>query len=452
MDHLEKGDLVYLYTGRGPSSESLHLGHIIQFQFNKYLQEAFRCPLVIQLSNDEKFMFKKNLTIDQVEQMTIENAKDILACGFDPELTFIFSDLDYVGHMYRPIIRLLKHISSHEESKIYGFDGKSPAGYFTWPSIQSAPSFSCAFPAFFGPPYRDTTNGNVLVGPEKPWNGAEKEPEEKDANKKKNKKQKKSNALQDADPSLELNKKFAVPCLIPCAIDQDPYFRMCRDHASAVGCPPPFTLLSKFVPALTGGATKMSASVKAVAQTLIGTEGAASSSSSSSAAPAPAPAAGSPTSIFMNDSNAQIKRAENSMFSIGQDNKQDQVEHGAKIKDLSRDAAYQYLRIFDFETPDEVLDEMGQKYLNGTPGETDMSKMVLSGTIKSRLVDVLWNMAHEHQVRRAAITDEQVRQMMSIRPLRIRKLADILAEEETQQKSTEEAEKKEETTEEQKHE
>ena len=31
--------------------------------------------------------------------LTVENAKDIIACGFDKKRTFIFSDLDYVGHM-----------------------------------------------------------------------------------------------------------------------------------------------------------------------------------------------------------------------------------------------------------------------------------------------------------------------------------------------------------------
>nr|XP_011465773.1 PREDICTED: tryptophan--tRNA ligase, cytoplasmic-like [Fragaria vesca subsp. vesca] len=43
--------------GRGPSSESLHLGHLIPFMFAKYLQDAFKVPLVIQLTDDEKCMW-----------------------------------------------------------------------------------------------------------------------------------------------------------------------------------------------------------------------------------------------------------------------------------------------------------------------------------------------------------------------------------------------------------
>lgn len=42
----------YLYTGRGPSSEALHLGHMLPFIFNKYLQEAFNVPFVIQVTDD----------------------------------------------------------------------------------------------------------------------------------------------------------------------------------------------------------------------------------------------------------------------------------------------------------------------------------------------------------------------------------------------------------------
>lgn len=36
-----------------------------------------------------------------------ENIKDIIACGFDPDKTFIFSDFDYVkGEFYRNVIRI----------------------------------------------------------------------------------------------------------------------------------------------------------------------------------------------------------------------------------------------------------------------------------------------------------------------------------------------------------
>ena len=43
---------------QGPSSEALHLGHMIPFLFTKYLQDAFKVPLVIQITDDEKTLFR----------------------------------------------------------------------------------------------------------------------------------------------------------------------------------------------------------------------------------------------------------------------------------------------------------------------------------------------------------------------------------------------------------
>lgn len=57
------------------------------FEFTRYLQEAFAAPLVIQLSDDEKFMKKACLPMEELRYNTIETAKDIMAFGFDPELT-----------------------------------------------------------------------------------------------------------------------------------------------------------------------------------------------------------------------------------------------------------------------------------------------------------------------------------------------------------------------------
>lgn len=33
----------------------MHLGHLLPFIFTKYLQEAFGVPLVIMMSDDEKY-------------------------------------------------------------------------------------------------------------------------------------------------------------------------------------------------------------------------------------------------------------------------------------------------------------------------------------------------------------------------------------------------------------
>lgn len=54
LDTYAAGKPMYLYTGRGPSSEALHLGHLVPFMFTKWLQDVFKCVLVIQMTDDEK--------------------------------------------------------------------------------------------------------------------------------------------------------------------------------------------------------------------------------------------------------------------------------------------------------------------------------------------------------------------------------------------------------------
>jgi tryptophanyl-tRNA synthetase len=47
--------------------------------------------------------------VNEYEAYARDNAKDIIAVGFDPERTFIFSDFDFMGgEFYRNIKRIAK--------------------------------------------------------------------------------------------------------------------------------------------------------------------------------------------------------------------------------------------------------------------------------------------------------------------------------------------------------
>ncbi|NXI90872.1 SYWC protein, partial [Psophia crepitans] len=207
LDAYEHKKSFYLYTGRGPSSQAMHVGHLIPFIFTKWLQEVFDVPLVIQLTDDEKYLWK-DLTTEKAYEYARENARDIIACGFDINKTFIFSDLDYLGTstgFYRNIVKVQKHVTFNQVKGIFGFTDSDCIGKISFPAIQAAPSFSSSFPQIF-------------------------------------------------------NGKENIQCLIPCAIDQDPYFRMTRDVAPRIGQPKPALMHSVFFPALQGAQTKMSAS------------------------------------------------------------------------------------------------------------------------------------------------------------------------------------------------
>lgn len=195
LDAYEKGEEIFLYTGRGPSSESLHLGHMIPFMFTKYLQDAFDAILVIQMSDDEKYYFKEGLPLEEAHRLTYENAKDIIACGFNPHKTFIFSNLATVGgSLYRNIVLIMKQTSGNMIHGIYGLDLNNSIGQLSWPCFQAAPVFSTSFEKIFGTKH--------------------------------------------------------VQCLVPMAIDQYPYFRMARELAQKLGFKKPATIQSRFLPSL----------------------------------------------------------------------------------------------------------------------------------------------------------------------------------------------------------
>ncbi|KAI9021535.1 hypothetical protein CLU79DRAFT_703180 [Phycomyces nitens] len=314
LDRYEQKKPFFLYTGRGPSSASMHLGHMIPFVFCKWLQDVFDVPLVIQLTDDEKFLFKADLTVEKCNQFAYQNAKDIIACGFNPEKTFIFSNLDYMGGaFYHNVVRISRCITSNQSKATFGFNDSDNVGKLHFVSVQAAPSFSNSFPHIFG--------------------GA------KD-----------------------------IPCLIPCAIDQDPYFRLTRDVAKRLKYPKPSLIHAKFFPALQGPQTKMSASIDSSA-------------------------------IFMTDTPNQIKNKINKYaFSGGGVTVE---EHRANGGNPDVDVSYQYLSFF---LEDDVeLKRIHDSYKSGE---------MMTGELKKTCIELLQGFVGDFQKRKSAVTDETVAYFM----------------------------------------
>lgn len=140
----------YLYTGRGPSAEALHLGHAIPFIFTQYLQRVFDVPLVIQITDDEKYLYKEDLGLEKYIEMGRNNIKDIIAFGFDLEKTFIFSDVNYIKYLYPNTLRVQKNITLNQMKGIFGFSDSENVGKFAYPPVQAVPAFSNTFPHIFG--------------------------------------------------------------------------------------------------------------------------------------------------------------------------------------------------------------------------------------------------------------------------------------------------------------
>ncbi len=199
LNEYEKGNKFYLYTGRGPSGHT-HLGHLIPWMFTKWLQEKFDVKLYFQMTDDEKFLFKDSLSLEDTKSFAYENALDVIALGFDPKKTYIFLNTEYSKTLYREALKVAKHITFSTAKATFGFSNDSNVGQIFFTSMQAAPAF-----------FESVKEGKN------------------------------------------------VPCLIPLAVDQDPHFRVARDVMPKLGYYKPAIIHSKFMPGL-GPGGKMSAS------------------------------------------------------------------------------------------------------------------------------------------------------------------------------------------------
>ena len=289
----------------------------------RWLQDVFDVPLVIMMTDDEKYMHSASIDIADSKRFTKENVKDIIAVGFDVKKTFIFSDFDFVGGaFYENICRMAKRITINQIRGTFGFNDSNNIGEFHFCATQSATAFATSFPHIFGDDFK---------------------------------------------------KVSSIPCLIPCAIDQDPYFRQCREHAEKMKYKKPSLIHAIFLPALQGPGSKMSASVDSSA-------------------------------IFMSDTPNKIKNKINKFaFSGGGDTAELHREKGGNSK---VDVPFQYLTFF-LEDDDE-LEHIRVTYEKGE---------MLTGEIKQRCITQLQEYVKGFQERRAQVNDDVVAQFMSRRPL-----------------------------------
>ena len=199
LDEYDKGNKFILYTGRGPSGHT-HLGHIMPWMFNKWVQDVFGVDMYFQFTDDEKFLFKQDATLQNTKKMAYENALDMIALGFDKKRTKIILDTENVKTLYPIALKVAKKINLSTAKAVFGFDNTTNIGSIFYTAMQAAPAFLAS----------------ELAGRN-------------------------------------------IPCLIPCGIDQDPHFRACRDVAPGLGYMKPAQVYCKMFPGLSG-ADKMSSS------------------------------------------------------------------------------------------------------------------------------------------------------------------------------------------------
>ncbi len=300
LDAYEKGPGFVLYTGRGPSGHT-HLGHLMPWVFTKYLQDKFGVELYFQLTDDEKFMFDLNMEPEDTKNFAYENALDIIALGFEKSKTKIFLDTEYAKTMYNIAIKVAKRVTFSTTKAVFGFTNSTNIGSIWFTSMQAATAFL----------------------------------------------------------PTEL-KGEKTPCLIPCAIDQDPHFRVARDVAPTIGYYKPALIHCKMLPSL-AGSDKMSASLPSSA-------------------------------IYTIDSPKEIDKKIGNAFTGGRVSVEEQKEKGGE-PDIC--AVYQYLYYF-FDWDDKALEDRRQKCLSGE---------LLCGHCKQDLTALVTNYISQHQEKREKARD-----------------------------------------------
>lgn len=200
LDEYEKGNPFFLYTGRAPSGP-VHLGHLMPWMFTKWLQDTFKVYLLFQFPDEEKMLFKHDLTFAQTNAFMRENMLDVIALGFDPKNTQFLVDTQHASMMYKPACEVAKKITFSMVKSSFGFTESTNVGSLFYTAMQAVPAFL---------------------------------------------------------PSIQAQKN--IPCLIPHAIDQDPHFRLTRDILPKLGYPKPASIQCVFLPPLTGADGKMSSS------------------------------------------------------------------------------------------------------------------------------------------------------------------------------------------------
>ncbi|MGC9170477.1 MAG: tryptophan--tRNA ligase [Thermoproteus sp.] len=188
-----------LYTGRGPSGP-IHIGHMVPWILLKWFSDKFGLEVYFQMTDDEKFYDDPELSLADTRHWAYENALDVIALGFTPDRLHLIIDTLDIKPLFPIAVKTAKKLTWNTVKATFGFTDSTNIGLIFYPSLQIAVAFL----------------------------------------------------------PTELRGE-ATPVLIPCAIDQDPYFRLARDIAESLGYPKPATLYSKFIMSLTGE-SKMSAS------------------------------------------------------------------------------------------------------------------------------------------------------------------------------------------------
>jgi len=271
----------------------MHIGHILPLYFSKWLQDRFKVNLYIQVTDDEKFLYEKR-------GLTLDDTR---RWAYENILDIIAVGLD--------------------PDRTFIFQDTEYMGNIYRLAVKVAQRINFSVTrAVFG--FDEQTNIGMIFYP----------------------------AVQVV-PSLFEKKR----CLIPAAIDQDPYWRVQRDVAEPLGYYKTAAIHSKLIPPLTGTEGKMSTSRPE-------------------------------TAIYLSDDDRTVRdKIVKYAFSGGQPT----IELHRKLGgNPDVDVPFQWLYMF-FEEEDAKIKEIESEYRSGK---------LLTGDLKKILADKVSDFLNKHRERR----------------------------------------------------
>lgn len=130
----------FIYTGRGPSKATFHIGHLPGLQLCLALQEHLKTPIEFMIADDEK-MFRDGITPHQMTENVAATLSQLHSLGFTDENTrFRINSHGISSTEYATVIQMLGMVSVHTLNSIFG--EKPNLGEYFYPLLQILPCLS----------------------------------------------------------------------------------------------------------------------------------------------------------------------------------------------------------------------------------------------------------------------------------------------------------------------
>lgn len=139
LDTFDINKEYYLYTGRGPSVDSFHIGHLPALLLTLELQKYIKEKIYFMISDDEK-IFRDNIDRNIMEKNVISTIEQLNKIGFTHDNTIFHINSNGINkEHYNILIQLLSMVNVNQLNHIFGEKGN--IGEYFYPLYQILPCF-----------------------------------------------------------------------------------------------------------------------------------------------------------------------------------------------------------------------------------------------------------------------------------------------------------------------